>query len=304
MQFSSSDLLLLNLTIAAMMFGVSLQLKVADFARLLTSPKAPVIGLIAQFMLLPALTCGLTWLFNIDPELALGMILVASCPGGTFSNIMTWIGRGSVAVSVTMTAISSLAAVVMTPFNFAFYGWLNPSTRTILTDISVSPWQLLGLVVLVLGVPIALGMFVGRRYPHLALRSDKPMRIASLSVFLIFVALAFIKNRALLADAMAMVVPLVIAHNFIALSIGALSARVAKLNIAERRAVTMEVGIQNSGLGLTILFTFFPNSSGMILIAACWGVWHLISGLSLAYFWSRRDPDSYAPELLNNKVPL
>jgi BASS family bile acid:Na+ symporter len=299
MQFSSGDLLLLNLTIAAMMFGVSLQLKVADFTRLLTSPKAPVMGLIAQFMLLPALTCGITWLFDIDPELALGMILVASCPGGTFSNIMTWIGRGSVAVSVTMTAISSSVAVIMTPLNFAFYGWLNPSTRTILTDISVSPWQLLGLVVLVLAVPIALGMFVGRRYPRMALKSDKPMRIASLSVFLIFVALAFFKNRALLADAMTIVVPLVIAHNLMALSIGALSARAAKLSVPERRAVTMEVGIQNSGLGLTILFTFFPNSSGMILIAACWGIWHLISGLSLAYFWSRRDPEPYSPELLN-----
>lgn len=303
MQFSSADLLLLNFTIAAMMFGVSLQLKVSDFTRLIASPRAPAIGLIAQFMLLPALTCGLTWALKIDPQLSLGMILVASCPGGTFSNIMTWIGRGSVAVSVTMTAISSLAAVVMTPFNFAFYGWLNPSTRTILTDISVSPWQLLGLVILVLGVPIALGMFVGRRYPRFAVKSDKPMRVASLAVFLVFVAVAFVKNSALLAEAMSMVIPLVIAHNLMALSIGALSARAAKLNSVEGRAVTMEVGIQNSGLGLTILFTFFPDSSGMILIAACWGVWHLISGLSLAYFWSSRDPNSSSSRSLN-KAPL
>src|SRR5690606_29088911 len=104
--FSSADLWLLNGAIAAMMFGVSLQLKAEDFSRLVRSPGAAVGCLVAQFLLLPALTCLATWALQIDPQLALGMILVASCPGGTFSNIMTWIGRGNVAVSVTMTAIS------------------------------------------------------------------------------------------------------------------------------------------------------------------------------------------------------
>jgi BASS family bile acid:Na+ symporter len=160
--FSSADLWLLNGAIAAMMFGVSLQLKAEDFTRLLSSPRAPVVGLLAQFLLLPALTCLATWALQIDPQLALGMILVASCPGGTFSNIMTWIGRGNVAVSVTMTAISSLAAVIMTPLNFGFYGWLNPHTRDVLREISVQPFELLALVVLVLGVPILLGMWAGK----------------------------------------------------------------------------------------------------------------------------------------------
>lgn len=286
--FSSTDLWLLNGAIAAMMFGVSLQLKAEDFTRLLSAPKAPVVGLLAQFLLLPALTCLGTWALQIDPQLALGMILVASCPGGTFSNIMTWIGRGNVAVSVTMTAISSLAAVIMTPLNFGFYGWLNPHTRDVLRDISVQPFELLALVVLVLGVPILLGMWTGKKLPRFAVRADKPMRVISLLVFLGFVAIAFLKNRDLLAQALTLVVPLVIAHNAMALFIGNGAARLARLPRDERRAVTMEVGIQNSGLGLTLLFTFFPAASGMIFIAACWGVWHLVSGLTLALLWSRR----------------
>lgn len=288
LQFSSTDLVLLNGTIAAMMFGVSLQLTPEDFTRILKSPRAPMVGLFAQFLILPALTCLATWLLNVDPQLALGMILVASCPGGTFSNIMTWIGRGSVAVSVTMTAVSSLAAVVMTPFNFALYGWLNPNTREMLRDIAVQPVELLALVIVVLGIPIVLGMWVGRRFSAFATASDKPMRVMSLVVFLGFVAIAFNKNIDLLRNALATVVPLVIFHNAMALSIGALAAKCMSLPVDQRRAVTMEVGIQNSGLGLTLLFTFFPQSTGMILIAACWGIWHLISGLSLAMVWSRR----------------
>ena len=288
LHFSHTDLILLNGTIAAMMFGVSLQLRAVDFARLVRAPKAPLVGLFAQFLLLPALTCFATWLFRVPPQLALGMILVASCPGGTFSNIMTWIGRGNVAVSVTMTAVSSLAAVIMTPFNFGLYGWLNPYTRDILHDIAVQPFELLGLVVAVLGVPIMLGMFVGSRFPRFAQASDKPMRVISLLVFLGFVVIAFHKNLSLLQVALVSAVPLVVLHNSMALSIGAVAAKLARLPADDRRAVTMEVGIQNSGLGLTLLFTFFPHATGMILIAACWGVWHLVSGLSLAMFWSRR----------------
>lgn len=289
MEFSTADLILLNATLAIMMFGVSLQLLPTDFSRLLREPKAPLVGLLAQFVLLPALTCLATWALNVDAELALGMILVASCPGGTFSNIMTWIGRGNVAVSVTMTAVSSLVAVVMTPFNFGFYGWLNSHTRMLLTDIAVPPLQFLGLVVLVLGVPIVIGMWVGKYLPAFAQRADTPMRIASLLVLLAFVVLAISKNLDLLVTSLATILPLVIAHNALAMAIGAASARLARLSVADGRAVTMEVGIQNSGLGLTLMFTFFAGAGGMILIAAVWGLWHLISGLSLALWWSRQE---------------
>lgn len=198
--FSPSSLVLLNLILALMMFGVSLSLRLEDFKRVILSPIAPIAGLFAQFLLLPLMTCLLTWALNIDPELALGMILVASCPGGSFSNIMTWLARGNVAVSVSMTAVSSLAATVLTPLNFAFYGWLNPHTREYLTQITIEPSSILILVLLVLAVPLVLGMVTGRKLPDLVVRIQKPLRIISLLVLMSFVAIAFSSNVALFIE--------------------------------------------------------------------------------------------------------
>ncbi|MGE6480269.1 bile acid:sodium symporter family protein [Psychrobacter namhaensis] len=285
--FSPSSLVLLNLILALMMFGVSLSLRLEDFKRVILSPIAPIAGLFAQFLLLPLMTCLLTWALNIDPELALGMILVASCPGGSFSNIMTWLARGNVAVSVSMTAVSSLAATVLTPLNFAFYGWLNPHTREYLTQITIEPSSILILVLLVLAVPLVLGMVTGRKLPDLVVRIQKPLRIISLLVLMSFVAIAFSSNVALFIERFHSFFWLVVAHNLLALSLGYGIGRMLKLPVADRRAVTLEVGIQNSGLGLVILFTFFPEAGSMMLITAFWGVWHLVSGLTLSQIWAR-----------------
>ncbi|MDG1581793.1 bile acid:sodium symporter family protein [Pseudomonas sp. GOM6] len=297
LQFDPSSLVLINLIVALMMFGVSLELRADDFRRVLREPKAPVIGLLAQFVLLPALTCLATWALDIEPQLALGMLLVASCPGGSFSNIMTWMARGNVAVSVSMTAVSSLAASVMTPLNFGLYAWLNPQTRPLLTEIAMDPLSLLLMVLLVLGVPLVLGMFVGRRFPQLTLKVEKPLRVFALLVMLAFVGLAFGRNWQQFLEYFHLFFWLVVAHNALALGCGYFSGRLAGLPVADRRAVTLEVGIQNSALGLVIVFTFFPQASGMLLIAAFWGCWHLVSGLSLALLWSRRPTDIPASKL-------
>ena len=285
--FEPRSLILLNLILALMMFGVSLSLRLEDFKRIVLSPIAPIAGLFAQFFLLPLATCLFTWALNIDPELALGMILVASCPGGSFSNIMTWLARGNVAVSVSMTAVSSLAAAILTPVNFAFYGWLNPYTREYLTKITIEPSSILILVLLVLALPLVLGMVTGRRLPDLVVRIQKPLRIFSLLVLMAFVAIAFSSNFALFLERFHSFFWLVVGHNFLALSLGYGMGLMLKLPVADRRAVTLEVGIQNSGLGLVILFTFFPEAGGMMLITAFWGVWHLVSGLTLSQIWAR-----------------
>ncbi|QOD13834.1 bile acid:sodium symporter family protein [Psychrobacter sp. 28M-43] len=285
--FEPRSLILLNLILALMMFGVSLSLRLEDFKRIVLSPIAPIAGLFAQFFLLPLATCLFTWALTIDPELALGMILVASCPGGSFSNIMTWLARGNVAVSVSMTAVSSLAAAILTPVNFAFYGWLNPHTREYLTKITIEPSSILILVLLVLALPLVLGMVTGRRLPDLVVRIQKPLRIFSLLVLMAFVAIAFSSNFALFLERFHSFFWLVVGHNFLALSLGYGMGLMLKLPVADRRAVTLEVGIQNSGLGLVILFTFFPEAGGMMLITAFWGVWHLVSGLTLSQVWAR-----------------
>jgi BASS family bile acid:Na+ symporter len=290
-EFDPASLILLNVIMACMMFGVSLSLRLEDFKRIALAPIAPLAGLFAQFLLLPLATCLFTWALKIDAELALGMILVASCPGGSFSNIMTWLAKGNVAVSVSMTAVSSMAATVLTPLNLAFYGWLNPYTREYLTQITLEPGGILLLVLLVLALPLVLGMVTGRQLPGLVARSEKPLRIVSLLVFLGFVAIAFSNNFDLFIERFHSFFWLVVVHNLLALSLGYGMGVLLKLPVADRRAVTMEVGIQNSGLGLVILFTFFPEAGGMMLITAFWGVWHLVSGITLSQIWARTAHD-------------
>ncbi|WP_067522737.1 bile acid:sodium symporter family protein [Endozoicomonas ascidiicola] len=298
--FEPQSLLLLNAILALMMFGVSLNLKPDDFWKILKTPIAPTIGLVAQFLVLPFLTSMVVWIFNIDPELGLGMILVASCPGGTFSNIMTHIARGNVAVSVSMTAVSSLFAIVMTPFNFFLYGQLNPVTSPLIQEIALQPLEIFLLVTMVLAVPLLMGMMVGQVFPKFVKRSDTPFRFLSLLVFLAFIIIAVSNNVDVFLEHMGSFAILVVAHNAMALSIGATAAYLGKLNSADRRAVTLEVGIQNSGLGLGILFTFFPQYGGMMVITAFWGVLHLVSGLGLALFWNTRTMSSKEASYVSN----
>lgn len=286
-QFDQNSLWVLNIIIAVMMFGVSLTLRVEDFRRVVLQPRAPIAGLIAQFVLLPAVTTLATWVFQIRADLALGMILVSSCPGGTFSNLVTWMARGNVAVSVSMTAISSLAATVLTPLNFSIYAYLNPNTRAFLQAIEIPPSSILMLVILVLGVPILLGMLVGSRLPALALRSEKPLRIVMLLTLLLFVGIAFQNNFDVFIRYFGTFFWLVVLHNAGALLLGRTFSALLKLPQSDTRAVTLEVGIQNSGLGLVILFNFMPDQGGMMLITAFWGVWHLVSGIALSQLWAR-----------------
>lgn len=289
--FSSTDLWLVNIAIAFMMFGVALGLTPDDFRRIVEIPRAPVAGLLTQFLGLPALTAAAVWLFDIPPELGLGMILLASCPGGTYSNVVTWLAGGSVGVSVTMTAVSSVAATILTPFNFAFWGGLNPATRSILADIAVNPFEVLAVVVVVLAVPIAAGMTVNELAPLWAERARRSAKGLTLALFTVVVALAFAKNFDLFLDTFDTVVPLVVAHNAAALGLGFVVASALHLSAPDRRAVTLEVGIQNSGLGLALAFTFMPGLGDAILVLAMWGVWHLVAGLVLALVWSRqREP--------------
>ena len=286
--FDPDSFLLLNLLLALMMFGASLSVKWSDFKVLISRPKAPAIGLLSQFVLLPLITFLVTRLLQVDASIALGMILVASCPGGSFSNIMTWLARGDLATSVSMTGISTLAALVMTPLNFAFYASLNPETSAILADIAVESSQVMELILLVLVLPLIAGMLVGQHFSSVASKLDKPFRWLSMLLFFIFVAVAFSANGDLFLQYAQFFVGLVVLHNAIALLLGYMSSRAVGLNTEQTRAVTLEVGIQNSGLGLIIVFNFYPELGGMMIITAFWGVWHLVSGLALALFWSKR----------------
>lgn len=290
LNFDPSGLVVLNAIVALMVFGASLDLRWSDLQRVVAKPAGVIAGLSAQAVLTPALTCLLTYVFRVDPALSLGMMLVAACPSGALSNVLTWRSRGNVALSVGLTTVSSLAATVLTPFNFALYGWLNPRTRELLQEVSLPVGGILAQVALVLALPVVLGIVVGSTAPRAASRLERPLRSLSLLVLMAFIAGAFWENRALFLERFGDFFWLVVLQNAMALGIGLFVARMARLDEADTRAVTIEVGIHNSGLGLAILFTFFPAAGSMMLITAFWGVWHLVSGLALSTYWGRRPP--------------
>ena len=290
LNFSPESLVALNFILAFVMFGVALDMRWADFRGITAAPRAVLIGMLSQFLLLPAAAWALTMLLRPQPSIALGLILVACCPGGNISNFMTHFARGNTALSVTMTAFSTMGAMFFTPFNTALWGGLNPHTNAILRDIAIDPLEVLGTILVLLAIPAVLGMTAAHHYPDLAARARKPFRVLSIAVFVGFVVLALAANWAYFLQYTQRVVLSVFLLNALGLGLGYLAARVAGLAPADRRAVSIEVGIQNSGLGLILIFNFFGGLGGMAITAAWWGIWHILAGLTLASWWRRRPP--------------
>lgn len=287
LNFNPTGIAIINAAIGLMMLGVSLELTFDDFKRIATSPKAPAIGLVAQFILLPAFTFILVMILKPYPSIALGMMLVAACPGGNLSNIITYLSQGNSAVSISMTAVSSVAAIVMTPLNISFWGRMNPSTASILQQVHLNPADVFVTVFIILGIPLILGMTIGRYYPAFALKVKKPFKIFSLVFFMVIVCGALAANWQHFVAYVGLVMLAVLLHNALALNIGYWSARLVGLPEPDCRAVCVEVGIQNSALGLVLVFNFFNGLGGMAILVAWWGIWHIISGLITAFFFSR-----------------
>ncbi len=285
--FDTHTLWVLNLALAFVMFGVALEISMHDFKRLWKSPKPILVGVCSQFVLLPAITFLLALLLQPQPSIALGMFMVAACPGGNVSNFVAHLSKGNTALSVSLTAIATLLAVVMTPLNLQFWGSLYTPTASLLNEVAISVGEMVRVVALLLGVPLLLGMLVNYAYPQLAKRMGKLLKIASLLFFVVLVFLALYKNRTIFFEYIFYVFWIVLIHNLIAFFTGFSLAKICGLSPANVRSITIETGIQNSGLGLLLIFTFFDGLGGMALLAAFWGIWHLVSGLLLAGFWSR-----------------
>lgn len=292
LNFSPQSLTALNVVIGIIMFGVALDIHISDFKAVFKSPKPPLIGLACQFFLLPALVFGLTMLLHPLPSVALGLILIAACPGGNFSNFLTHFSGGNAALSVSMSSISTFLSIVMTPFNIAFWGRLNPHTAVLLRSIEINPLDVFKTVMLILILPLALGMAFGHRFPERAQKLEKTFKPLSVGFLILFIVLALVKNYEYFLKFVGIAVVIVFLANGLALLAGYFAARLSGLSEADSRAVSFEVGIQNSGFGLILVFNFFNGLGGMAIIAAWWGVWHIISGLLLATFWSRKDLSS------------
>jgi len=288
LNFNPQGLMVINIAIAVMMLGVAIDLKLDDFKRIARAPKAPLIGLFAQFVLLPALTFVLTLILRPHPSMALGMILVAACPGGNLSNVMTYLAKGNTAVSISMTAVSTIVAIVMTPLNLAFWGGRQPATASILRRGSLSPVDLLVTVFLILGIPLVAGVVLARVFPKLADRVRRPFKLFSLGFFLLILAGALAANWSYFLHYVGAVAFAVLVHNALALNIGYWSGRAARLARRDCRAISIEVGIQNSALGLVLVFNFFDGLGGMAIVVAWWGIWHIVGGLTAAFLFTRR----------------
>lgn len=286
--FSEGSLWILNGVLAFIMFGVALDLTIADFKALLRQPIKVLAGLFSQFVLLPAATLGLVVLLKPDPQMALGMFLVAACPGGNMSNFISALAKGNVALSVSLTALSSLLAMALTPFNFAFWAGNYGPTAGLLQKIRLDVWGMVLTVGVVVLVPLVLGMLVRANRSAVAEKIGPILRKVSLGIFIAFLAIAFAGNFRIFLAEIGHIAGLVAAHNGVALTVGFGLAWALRLPKADRRTLAIETGIQNSGLGLGLIFTFFGGMPGMALVAAWWGIWHMISGLAIAAWWGRR----------------
>jgi BASS family bile acid:Na+ symporter len=295
LNFSPESLVVLDLILAFVLFGVALDMRVQDFKGLLTSPRGTLIGLFAHSVLLPAVAWLLTMALRPSPSIALGMILVASCPSGNISTFLVNYARGNTALSVTIAAFSMLGSIAFTPFNLTFWGTLNPDTRSILHAVTLSPWEVFGTIVVLLGIPTVLGMWVAHRWPRFAERARRPFRTLSLLFFVAFVAAALAANWDFFLDYVGRVVLFVFLLNAFALLTGYFTARAFRLAEPDRRAVAFEVGIQNSGFGLVLVFNFFGGLGGMAIVAAWWGIWHILVGTTLASIWRRFPPRRALP---------
>ncbi len=289
LNFSPASLNILNAVLAIVMFSIALDLDARSFQALLKRPKPLLTGLFSQFVVLPVLTFGLILVFQPRPSIALGLILVAACPGGNISNYLTHRAGGNVALSVSMTALATLAAVLLTPLNIAFWGSLYEPTRALLRETQIDPVSVAVTIGFMLVLPLVLGMTFNAKAPRLAMKLRRPLQTLSMLIFVAFIVLALAANFDYFLSYAGLVAGLVIVHNAVAFSGGFLTASAMRLTPYDRRAVTMETGIQNSGLGLILIFAFFNGLGGMAVVAAFWGMWHAIAGLALATAWSRRN---------------
>ena len=277
--------LIVGIMVGFLVFAVALDLTWEQLRRVLKSPKAPAIGLLAQFGILPAVAFGAGVYLTDVPSVALGLLLVTCCPGGALSNYLTGVARGDVATSISMTTVSTLFSLVLTPLLFVLWASMNPATQAVLQDIQMDPKQMVMTLLIMLIVPVTVGMLLRAKSSGTA---DKirvwTRRIAGI-VFAVVVAMIVggnINSLALFAS----VALLPVLFTFVtAVVLGWGLARLTGLAAADRRAVAIEVAFQNVALAIGMGIAFFPSLAGVAAVSILWGVVHLAFGFGLAITW-------------------
>jgi len=300
--FSAAGMHTINIVLSFIMFGVALGIKPNHFKDLINEPKTYLVGLFGHLFALPLMTFLLVVALNdyITPTIAMGMFLVAACPGGNISNFMTSYAKGNTELSVSLSASTTLLATISTPFNFALWGglylkFISNKSGHLLQPLQIDNYQMFETVFILLGIPLILGILFSKYFPRITAKLKKPIQYISIVFFIAIVVLAFMNNLNLFLKHIFYIFFLVLIHNFLAFLTGYSLGSIFKVSDQNRRTITIEMGIQNSGLGLVLLFNpkIFPPSlalGGMLFITAWWGIWHIIAGLSLSTYWSRHQP--------------
>nr|WP_281500550.1 bile acid:sodium symporter family protein [Kordiimonas marina] len=288
----------LGIGLAIMMFSVALGLKAEDFAFLKTHPRSMVIGLFAQIIALPAVTLLLIHLINPEPGIALGMMIVACCPGGNVSNLYTRLSRGHTAFSVALTTCSSLFSAAVLPFAILFWTGLYEPTRELVKTIDIDRGSFIMQTSITLLLPLLSGFALAHLKPRLAQKLLKVFMPLAVALLITLVAVGVGTNTSLLVDFGTTILPIVALHNASAFLTGWLTGAFLIKNRAKARALTFEVGIQNSGLGLLIVLSQFKGLGSAALILATWSVWHLLGGFTLMTVFRAKDRMQPTPILI------
>jgi bile acid:Na+ symporter, BASS family len=271
-----------------MVYAVSLDLKPADFQYVAKHPKSVAIGLIAQFVLLPWATLSMTLLLDLAAPIEAAMILVACCPGGALSNVITHLGRGNLALSLSISAVSNLTALLLTPINFTQLVALNPITSTWVRSLALDPKDLIVSLLILLALPMSAALLTRRFLPRLADKIRKPLENVALVALLFFIVGALAGQWAVFVKELGHTLPIVIAHNALGLGLGFLASAIGGLTPYDSKAVIIESGMQNSALALGVIATQFNADLAMVAVAGLWGIWHIVSGGVLAVFWRKQ----------------
>ena len=282
----------INIVLAFVMFGVALGIRPKTFIEVFKNPKSVLLGMLCQIVLLPLFSFLLALAFgqSISWTMAMGMILVASCPGGNISNFMSSLSKANIELSVSLTAIRTALAVFTTPFNFWLYGnlYLRFADRASeIPQLSLPLWDVFKTIVILLGIPLVLGVMTSHYLPRVAQKLKKPLQWFSILFFIAMVVLSFMGNLDAFLKCIKYIFLVVLLHNLLALAIGWCVGSACRVPRRDRRTLTIETGIQNSGLGLVLLlgtsiFADFPPHGGTLVITAWWGVWHIVSGLAVS----------------------
>lgn len=280
--------------IAAFLFAVALEVRVSDIREVARRPTVFAVGLGTQFVLIPALSLVLIAALDVRPSIALGLLLVVCCPAGNLSNILTYRARGDVALSVSLTAVSSALAVIVTPVTLAFWGSLSPRVSSTLDRIDLSPTDVLLEVGAMIVVPFVAGLLFAHRYPERARRARRFVEPAILVLLAVLIVGGLAGNAPIVVESIRLVGAAIVLQNLMSLLVGYGAATACRLPAPGRRAMTLEMGIRNTGLGLVLALTFFGSIGGVAVTVALWGLWDLITGFALSSWW-RRSADPMAP---------